>query len=75
MHITRYGLIRKCWIREPEGRPSFSDLVLAICGILEPLAGYVDFKLPVSQDPVPNSNHEDIPPVSTPVIVIEDTVM
>nr|BAA81715.3 protein tyrosine kinase [Ephydatia fluviatilis] len=71
-----YDLMRKCWCQESEDRPPFSNLVLAICGILEPLAGYVDFRLlPANESTEFNSHDEDITPTSTPTIIIEDEAM
>eukprot|EP00731_Ephydatia_muelleri_P038734 Em0884g2a len=68
-----YDLMRRCWYQEPESRPSFLNLVSAICEILEPLAGYLDFKmLPVNESTGFNSNHEDTPSTSNPIVIIAD---
>lgn len=73
---TSHDLMRKCWDHEPEGRPSFSNLVSAICEILEPLAGYLDFKLlPANDSTGFNLSHEDIPSPSNPTIVFDDEAM
>ena len=36
-------LMCECWREDPDGRPTFSDLVSTISESLEGLAGYMDF--------------------------------
>ena len=32
----------KCWAKQPDGRPSFSDIVISISKYTEVIAGYLD---------------------------------
>ena len=39
----RYSLMTSCWLKNPDERPCFSEVVEVLNSILEPLADYIDF--------------------------------
>lgn len=60
----RFQVMQDCWSTNPDNRPSFSELVSILDGILTPLAGYMDFaQLPVymslKSSTTKNSKSED----------------
>ena len=44
-----------CWSESPIDRPVFSDLVLSVDNLIEPLAGYLDF-VPINNTCVKKEN-------------------
>ena len=41
--LSSYDMMRDCWNKFPEDRPTFSELVVSIATCLEEMAGYLDF--------------------------------
>lgn len=51
----------RCWWKEPDDRPTFSELESDLNNFLTSVAGYLDFNdfsLAISSDPDPTPNHE-----------------
>lgn len=48
----RYSLMTSCWAKDPENRPSFSDIVTIISNYTEAIAGYLD----INFNPFESSN-------------------
>lgn len=43
---NRYEVMMKCWEWTPEDRPTFSDLVTLLSGVMESEAGYMAMSPP-----------------------------
>ena len=41
-HFARYAVMRDCWERAPEDRPTFKDLRLNLTKYIERIAGYLE---------------------------------
>lgn len=47
----RYAVMLKCWERDPNNRPAFSNLTELISQVIEPLADYLDVSTFVALEP------------------------
>ena len=42
LSLTRYALMMSCWAKQPDDRPTFSEIVSRISDYTEAIAGYLD---------------------------------